>query len=287
MSFIIAPTDPDWFGFHRQNQFNDKINFWTPTDWKFKALQPGEMVVFEMKGPGPAMIGGYGTFLEYKFQPIDDAWQEFGRRNGCESKAALIGALSHHKTFDPKQGIGCLALGNVIFFDNPVPVPNGIDFSRNTVKYSKYDVPFPFAQVTPVSSDFVLVQAARKKKKTQTVTQREGQAQFHTMVSIAYDHKCCISGEKTPELLQAAHIQDYISKESHHIQNGLLLRVDLHTLFDNGLLAIDSDYRIHISSLVQSPEYRKFDNMVISLPNHSSLYPSKDALKYKLGSFRK
>ena len=286
MSFIIAPTDLEWFEFQKMNQFNDKINFWTPTDWRFKALQPGEMVVFEMKGPGPAMIGGYGAVLEYRFQSLDKTWKEFGRRNGYENKSALVGALSKHNTFDASQGIGCLVLGDVVFFDSPVPVPKGIIFSKNTVKYSKYDVPFPFAKLSPVVNDFVLVQNTKKKKKIQSVSQREGQSQFHTMVSVAYGHKCCISGEETPELLQAAHIQDYISKDSHHIQNGLLLRVDLHTLFDNGLLAIDSNYKVHVSSLVKSPEYQKYDNCTISLPMNPSHHPSVAALNFKLVSFR-
>ncbi|MBR5678891.1 MAG: HNH endonuclease [Paludibacteraceae bacterium] len=287
MSFIIAPTDLEWFDFQRQNNFNENINFWTPTDWHFKSIRLGDRVAFKMKGAGAARIGGYGTFLEYKFQSVDDAWREFGRRNGFNDKDALIRGVGLHNTFSPDSGIGCLVLGDVVFFDTPVLLSDyGFDFSTNIVKYKKYDSVFPFENRSHKATEFILVEKGAKKKRVQNVTQREGQAQFHTDVSRAYGHKCCISGEGTPELLQAAHIQDYINQASHDIQNGLLLRIDLHTLFDNGLLAIDTDYMVHVSPLVESEEYRKYDGKRIALPGDVNQYPSKEALMLKLNSFR-
>ena len=89
-----------------------------------------------------------------------------------------------------------------------------------------------------------------------------------------------------PELLQAAHIQDYINKESNHVQNGLLLRIDLHKLFDNGLLYIDDEYKVHISPLIESEDYRKYEGQRIALPVQESCWPSLTALLNKVKSFR-
>ena len=46
-----------------------------------------------------------------------------------------------------------------------------------------------------------------------------------------------VTSESTLEVLEACHIQDYKNDKSNHHQNGLLLRVDLHKLYDNGLLS--------------------------------------------------
>ena len=93
--------------------------------------------------------------------------------------------------------------------------------------------------------------------------------------------------------LVAAHIQEYYNKHSHHIQNGLLLRIDIHKLFDSGLLYIEEKNRdggefvVHISSLVQSENYRNLEGKNISLPDEKSDWPSSAALVYKEKSFRK
>lgn len=286
--FIVAPTDLGWFNYLNEHRFNEAINFWTPSDWHFNALKPGEKVVFKLKGSGEAMAGGYASFIEYRFSSIDEAWSEFGRKNGFDNKASFVQGLTKYNPDAGKSGIGCLVLGEVFFFDNPVKLSDfGINFSRSIVKYKKYDTDFPFDENSSgEENDFTLVVPVNKKKRQQSMTQREGQPWFHTRVCRAYGQQCCISGEDIPELLQAAHIQEYINSSSNHVQNGLLLRVDLHTLFDNGLLAVDENYIIHISPLVKSDEYRKYDGTKITLPKDRSNYPSVAALKYKMESFR-
>ena len=67
----------------------------------------------------------------------------------------------------------------------------------------------------------------------------------------------------------------------------MLLRVDLHKLFDAGLLAIDNKYNVHISPEVKSNYYSKFHGKKINLPERKENYPSLKALKLKWESFRK
>lgn len=288
--FVVAATDSSWFHYLKLNHFIDQVNFWSPGSMSFKALKPGEHLVFKLKG-SEDLAGGYGVFEEYKYQSLDETWNEFGRRNGFDRKEDFVKVIEDYKKKMDIQTdtneCGCIILSDVVFWDNPVKLSDyGIVFKKSTVRYAKYDAPFPFAEATSRQNGFSLVNTTKKKKASHTVTEREGQGQFHAEVCVAYGHKCCISGERTPELLQAAHIQDYINKDSNHIQNGLLLRVDLHTLFDNGLLFIDDNYMVHVSPLVTSQEYRKYDGKIIALPKDTSAWPSQEALRLKENSFR-
>ncbi|WP_162470581.1 HNH endonuclease [Desulfosporosinus orientis] len=61
------------------------------------------------------------------------------------------------------------------------------------------------------------------------------------MVTEAYYRRCAITGEKTLPVLEAAHIKPYSLEGSHETNNGLLLRKDLHTLFDRGYITITED----------------------------------------------
>jgi putative restriction endonuclease len=69
-------------------------------------------------------------------------------------------------------------------------------------------------------------------------------------------HQCAITGDKIRPVLQAAHIRPVTRGGEHRLDNGLLLRSDVHTLYDAGYLGIDERYR-----LVVSPRLRtEFDN---------------------------
>ena len=65
-----------------------------------------------------------------------------------------------------------------------------------------------------------------------------------------------------------------------------MLRIDLHKMYDCGLLTIDESYKVHISKKITSPDYTMFDGIGISLPKDASEHPSKDAIKEKMKDFR-
>ena len=111
-----------------------------------------------------------------------------------------------------------------------------------------------FTIQTDSLDNFNLVNEPREDYKRE-VNQRKGQSEFKGKILKAYENKCCITGEICPELLEAAHLQSYLTESSNHIQNGILIRVDLHRLYDSGLLFIDSNYIVHISPLIESTTY--------------------------------
>jgi putative restriction endonuclease len=297
--FAISPTDNNWFKFLKKEGFNSEVNFWTPTPWNVSRLSAGNRLYFMLKSP-IRMIGGYGQFLEYKNTTVNEAWNEFGLKNGCASKKEFTERLNKYKSERSKDDtsvvdseIGCIILTNAVFFDDDdfLDLDNfEIDFSRFIVKIKYFDETDPllnFEKSKELDSTFELLPTSSEKlKKARLVTERKGQSNFRAKLTEAYNNKCCITGERTSELLEAAHIQPYIDKNSNHVKNGLLLRVDFHKIYDSGLMYIDEDYKIHISPYVKSDYYLNFNGLKINLPNNSNMHPSKEALQYKEFEFR-
>ncbi|MDW4548403.1 HNH endonuclease [Defluviimonas sp. D31] len=112
------------------------------------------------------------------------------------------------------------------------------------------------------------------------VARRRGQARFRAELLEAYEGRCCISGCDFTEALEAAHIAPYRGPQSNHPQNGLLLRADLHTLFDLGHLAISENFRVVLSSKAKaSAGFSPFDGQPISVPQLTAQQPSREALR--------
>jgi putative restriction endonuclease len=95
------------------------------------------------------------------------------------------------------------------------------------------------AQVSPLS----LIAEAREPQaarygEPQLVRPRLGQGTFRVAVTGAYGGACAVSREHSLPVLEAAHIRPYGSEGSHEIVNGLLLRADIHRLFDAGYVTV-------------------------------------------------
>jgi len=296
--FAISPTDINWFEFLKETGFNSDINFWTPTPWNISRLNQGDRLFFMLKSP-IRKIGGFGEFKEYVNMSLNDAWVRFGKKNGCVTKQEFIDRLDKYKSKSSidissilNSEIGCIVLNNVEFWDTEsyLDLANyQINFSPYIVKikYFTEDVPFGIKSYKTPDNDFGLVEEDTEKYKVfRNVVERKGQSIFRAKISKAYDGACCITREKTPELIEAAHIQQYLNSDSNHVQNGLLLRMDFHKLFDNGLLYINSEYKIEISPLVKGEYYKSFQGKSINLPKSQNDYPSKEALISRKFEFR-
>ncbi|WP_217357098.1 MULTISPECIES: HNH endonuclease [Ruegeria] len=118
-----------------------------------------------------------------------------------------------------------------------------------------------------------------REKIVSTVAKRRGQARFRAKMLSAYSGKCAISGCDLSEVLEAAHIRPFRGDHSNHPQNGLLLRADLHTLFDLGHIAITDDFQVVMSKQAEEADtYKPFSGKAIALPNNRNLWPSELAL---------
>ncbi len=105
------------------------------------------------------------------------------------------------------------------------------------------------------------------------IVRRQGQPEFRKRLLKVYNNRCAISGCDCPDALEAAHIRPYKGRQTNNIRNGLLLRSDIHTLFDLGKMRIDSDYTVRVSQDLLATVYRKFHNHQITLPRDREHWP--------------
>lgn len=109
---------------------------------------------------------------------------------------------------------------------------------------------------------------------------RQGQQEFRKRLIKEYEKKCAVTSCDITIALEAIHIFGATSgKESMKTQNGLLLRVDIHRLYDEGLIAFDDDYCLILSKKLERGHYKKYNGKKIKLPKNENSYPSRELLK--------
>jgi predicted restriction endonuclease len=112
------------------------------------------------------------------------------------------------------------------------------------------------------------------------ILQRLGQRAFRRKLLVAYETQCAVTRCTTVWVLEAAHITPYRGIKTNAVSNGLLLRADIHTLFDLALISIEPiRMKIHVSSLLSKSQYAAFDGKIPTLPNKASVQPSMAALE--------
>lgn len=113
------------------------------------------------------------------------------------------------------------------------------------------------------------------------ITQRQGQAKFRKSLLAAYGYSCAITNCNVECALQAAHIYPYRGTETNVVTNGLLLRSDIHDLFDLGLITIDtSDMTVQLHPSLHPSSYNDLHGKLLSLPKEEDLRPNKTYLDY-------
>lgn len=106
-------------------------------------------------------------------------------------------------------------------------------------------------------------------KVLRKVRERPGQAAFRRRLRLAYSNTCCVTGCPVAEVLDGAHIDPYLGPDFDHAQNGLLLRRDIHTLFDSQLIGIDPKNRtLFVAEAVRDwPEYAALHGKPLRTPS--------------------
>lgn len=303
-SGAIACTDLDWF--NKLSELNpNEINFWTPTPWNLKKIKPGDKFFFMLKSP-IRKIGGYAIYDHYENLNAKEAWNKYGTKNGVNSFYELISRIDNYaskrsekykKTDNPE--IGCIILKKPIFFEESEyfdPNKFGVSYSKNIVKFkyiNKNDINKLMSinnaensDPLKIKNDFDPEDQGEKKYGSSPSAKREGQNDFRNDLLEVYKNRCCITDVDEIEALEAAHIIPYVSKKSNHIQNGLLLRVDIHKLLDAGLISIDKEYKVKISRHLNSNYYDKYDGKKINLPDEKRHWPSPKAISILNDNFR-
>ncbi len=117
------------------------------------------------------------------------------------------------------------------------------------------------------------------------VRQRFGQGTFRVVITDTYRRRCAVTGEKVLPVLEAAHIRPVAAGGAHRIDNGLLLRSDVHTLFDRGYVTVTPDYRFRVSSRLRKDfdngeHYYRYDRRELWVPENLFDRPNKEFLEW-------
>jgi hypothetical protein len=119
-----------------------------------------------------------------------------------------------------------------------------------------------------------------RTKVLRMVAHRQGQATFRRELMRAHGGMCAVTGCAVEPLLEAAHIRPYLGPETNHVTNGLLLRADIHTLFDLGLLTIDGSGCVEVSPRLDGTEYAPLAGKALQATSSPNNQPSERALAW-------
>ncbi len=293
----IAPTDHDWYEALRAQGDLDEVNFWKPSAERAFRMEPFTPFLCKLKAPHNA-ICGFGFFARYARLPVWLAWECFGRGNGCFSRAEManrIESIRRRMNYRPTQhpdDIGCIVLVQPTFFapEDWIPQPRT----------------WPARSLTPVTRTIaadaewqrvwneclarsgrrlnVVAEPEPRYGTSRLVTPRLGQGAFRVAVTDAYGRACAVTGEHSLPALEAAHIQPFAERGPHEVRNGLLLRADLHRLFDHGYLTI-ADGALRVSGKLRQDfangrTYYPLDGCRVRLPQSPEDRPDPGLLRW-------
>ncbi len=119
-----------------------------------------------------------------------------------------------------------------------------------------------------------------RKRSLRRAVVREGQGRFRSLLLRAYGGRCAITGTSVEYALDAAHIRPYRGPYTNRATNGILLRADLHRMWDTGLLAVhEADATVLIAPHITDRDYADLQGRPIRLPDNPMQYPSAEALR--------
>jgi len=117
------------------------------------------------------------------------------------------------------------------------------------------------------------------------VRPRLGQGLFGLAVRDAYEGACAVTHEHSAPVLEAAHIMPYARGGEHRVDNGLLLRRDLHRLYDRGYVTVTPDHVFRVGDSLRKEfkngrSYYGLNGSKITIPSHEIWQPSKELLRW-------
>lgn len=308
----VGATDYNWyqFLFNEQGakpaagkQGLDEVNFWQPSSkYNFQAIQPGAPFFFKLKRPYYA-IAGFGIYVRHVRVPAWLAWESFETMNGARSRAEMLTAISQYRndSIDStgQYEIGCLLIAQPNFFAESEWIQQPSDWAGQIVQGKRYDLTTGEGKriweecmqrcrtdQNPVTAqESFQTRDPHRYGEPTLIRPRLGQGSFRVLVTKAYEGACCVTTEHSLPALEAAHIQPYAEGGEHDICNGLLLRSDIHKLFDCGYVTVTTGYHFEVSSRLKADysngkSYYGLHGHQINLPSNPSLMPDKTKLQW-------
>lgn len=303
----ILITDHDWFQFLASQPALEEVNFWRPSDTRTPhQLREGMPVLFKLRKRHGGWIVGFGLFARHDVLPAWLAWDAFEQRNGAATFEEMCQRIESLRRDTGASGaesgeyrIGCLMIAQPAFLPRESWVRPPSDWPDNAVQGATYDLnegegrrvwmevqqrfaasgrPMPGAEPAPQGERY---------GEPALVRPRLGQGIFRVAVTGAYSRACAVTEEHSLPALDAAHIRPYGDGGPHEVRNGLLLRSDIHRLFDKGYVGVTPDYRFVVSDRLRGDysngrSYYPLRDRAIRLPDAVAERPDPSLLAWHL-----
>jgi putative restriction endonuclease len=302
----VGVTDWNWYRFLASQRGIEEVNFWQPGGTRtFASLAAGELFLFKLTSPRNVIAGG-GFFVHSTLLPLNLAWDTFGLGNGASSRDEMKRMIDFHRrrkgSSTANYTIGCILLAQPFFLAEANWIPAPPDWKPNIVQGKGYDL-----TQDPGLSIYAQIKSALRAPSSESswpallrdlpedprerygqpvlVRPRLGQGLFRALVTDAYDRRCAVTSEKVLPVLEAAHIRPYRLDGPHQVNNGILLRSDLHRLFDDGYLTVSQELRLQVSRRIHDEfdngrAYYAFDGQEVRAPKSPEHAPSLSYLAW-------
>ncbi len=296
MRLFVAVTDNDWFRFLRSRPELDEVNLWQPGGHRrFQALQAGEPLLFKLHSPEDFIVGG-GFFTLSTLVPYSLAWEAFGTANGAFSAREVCRRIERFRGLEAggrdDYTVGCIVLRNPFFFDESDWIAIPADFAKNLPgKGYDHDSPTGRALWDEVQLRLQGLHYGDIAFQIEmfispcTAHSRLGSVAFRLLITDTYERRCAVTGETALPALDAVHIRPVRQGGQHRVDNGLLLRADLHRLFDAGYVTVTPDYGFRVSARLRDDyeggePYLELDGREIWRPSSAADRPRREFLEW-------
>jgi putative restriction endonuclease len=306
MNGTVAITDHGWYHYLIAQPELDEVNFWTPSaHWGFRG-EVGAPFFFKLKAQYGHAICGFAYFARYARLPDWLAWETFEEKNGCptlDSMRERIGGIRariDYRAQAPSNEIGCILLAQPTFFQPDEWVPGPRDWPPANLRHKRYDLTTGegrrvweqcLARASSTQRNLAGSQPSLVREESprygtpQLIQPRLGQGIFRVAVMDAYSRACAVTQEHSLPALEASHIQPYAKDGPHEVRNGVLLRADLHRLFDQGYVTITPQYRLEVSPRLKEDyqngrSYYPLHGQELSLPVSVDDAPRAEFLRW-------
>lgn len=306
MNAYVAATDPDWFHFLRDQNDVDEVNFWYPRPWggTFGVLSDGQPLLFKLKRPHNHIAGG-GFFKRYTEVPLSIAWDWFGIKNGAATHTDVWRRITRLRRETPRPWddptVGCVLLVEPFFWPEDLWIAEPPGWHQNIQRGRTYDLREGDGLriwemvVERLHAAGTVAGHGREPPTPVDVPggysdpllrpHRLGQGTFKALVTDAYQRRCAVTREKALPALDAAHIRPFGEVREHVLSNGILLRSDIHRLFDAGYITITPEHRVEASRRMKEDfddgdNYLGLSGQRVWVPESETVRPDASTLRW-------
>lgn len=300
MRYWVGITDWDWFQFLRARQPLEEVNFWQPSAGRRPVhLDRGALFLFKLHAASGGAIVGGGFFIRYTPLPARLTWETFGESNGAATFDEMVDRIGKYRRrsvdvfTDP---VGCTVLVQPFFLDEANWIPAPADWAPNIVQGKTYDSDVDIGRELWMRVQAAMTTSVPEPAAAHAIAEdrygppilihpRLGQGAFRVEVLDAYGRRCAVTGERTLPVLDAAHIRPYAQSGPHRLENGLLLRKDLHALFDAGYVTVTPSLELRVSRRIREEyengrDYYALEGAALRVPVPPNPQPSREFLEW-------